>query len=318
MWVLIMRSFNEYARNHNDIKLRSGEKIFGKQVNGIEGVDLIIDGKEERGLVHNNINPTSEKEYRSLHIPNHVIIQRGSYVQYNEESYLVTTDVDSHYVYQSCKIQKCNQILKWKQDGIIHEVPCIIANDSYGVKELSDNDFIRTQNIKAQITIQNNAITRKIIKDMRFLFNHSENDIYGVIDINTSLAHGIITLTMEKVVYQREDDLENNLAFSSVLTESNEKNENNKPDNNENYQIIGMDSICQQAAATYSLNPINKECIFYMDEFDLDSIAFIVEQSEGVCTIQAKKLMSDTWCTLYAKDAEDNILCEKEIQITKR
>lgn len=313
-----MQDFSMFNKDYNQMKIRSGTKIFQKQVQGIEGADLIIDDISVRGVVHNNINPTSEKEYRKLLVQNDVKILRGSYVTYDSEQYLVTTDIDNHYVYKSCKMQKCNEKLKWLQDGIIHEVPCIMANDSYGVKVLSDNDFIRNQNIKAQIVVQNNEITRKIIKDMRFMFNHSENDIYGVIDINTSLLHGIITFTMEKVVYQREDDIENNLAFSSVLTENNEKAENNTPDEIEEYKIVGMDSICQQTTATYSLSPINKKCVFYMDEFDSENIANIIEQSEGICIIQAKKIISDTWCILYAKDAADNILCEKEIQITKR
>lgn len=311
-----MRNFDEFRKNYNDMKLRSGGKIFTKQVEGIEGVDVIIDDVPRRGLVHNNINPTSEKEYRSLHLPLGIPIKRGSYVNYLDEDYLVTTDIDNHYVYTSCKMQKCNQTLKWIQNGCIYEYPCIMANDSYGVKVLSDNDYIRSQNIKAQIVIQNNEDTRKIIQDMRFVFNHSENDIYGVVDINTSLATGVITLTMEKVVYQKEDDLENNLAFSSVLIEGNEQSKDDN-DVNTSYVITGMDSVIHKENYQYSIEPLTK-CTFYLDEFDALNIAEIVSQDNGSCEVYIKKIMSNTWFTLYTKDENDKVLCEKKIEVTKR
>lgn len=314
-----MRDFNEYARSHNDIKMRSGEKIFAKQIDGIEGVDLIVDKEPIRGLVHNNINPTSEKEYRSLHVQNHVKIQRGSYVTYLGEEYLVTTDVDSHFVYKSCKMQKCNQTLKWKQHDKIYEVPCIMANDSYGVKVLSDNDYIRSQNIKAQITIQNNENTRQIIPDMRFIFNHSETDIYSVVDINKSLNTGLIVLTCEKVVYQREDDLENNIAFSEVLLETNNESGNTISGSPMvTYEIVGADSFVQQTVSKFSLNP-PVSCKFYLQDFDAQNIAEIKSQTEnGECEIFAKKCMSNTWFTLYVEDDDGQLLTEKKIKITKK
>lgn len=319
-----MRDFKEYSKNYNEVKLRSGEKIFSKQLDGVEGVDLIIDTIPVRGIIHNNINPTSNKEYRSLHTKLNVKMQRGSYVKYFDEDYLVTTDVDNHLVYQSCKIQKCNQKLKWKENGIVYEFPCIMANDSYGVKVLSDNDYIRNQNIKAQITVQNNEKTRRLIPDMRFVFNHSKTDIYSVVDINKSLTDGLIVLTCEKVVYQKEDDIDNNIAFSGILLDSNKNNEaeNNEEINPEirkiSYEILGADSFVQQTVSKFTLNTQVK-CKFYLNDFDAQYVAEIQSQTEnGECEILAKKCRSNTWFTLYVEDEDNQLLAERKIKITKK
>lgn len=312
-----MRTFDEYKRNHNDVKMRSGEKIFYKQLQGIEGRDIIVDGVECKGLVHNNINPMTEnKEYRGLHTPKNVEIKHGSYVIHESEHYMVVTDIDNHYVYNSCKIRKCNQTLKWKKDGIIHEYPCIVSNDSYGVKVLSDNEYVRTPNIKAQILIPNNEVTRTLVPDMRFIFNHSKFDIYKIVDISTVITNGTIILTTEKVVYEIEDDLENNLAFIKEDINKENSENTNKPTVPISYEIQGVEGFKQKEKATFTINP-NTDCYFYIDDFDTKNIASIESDSNGSCVVLGKAIKSNTWFTLYAKNKNDEIIAEKVINLNK-
>ena len=314
-----MRDFKEYKKNYNATKLHYGKKIFDKQLSSLEGEDITIDGIEVRCLVINDENIYNEKkEFRTICMRQDVECRHGSYIIYKGENYIVVTDIDDHYYYKSCKMRKCNNTLKWVQNGVLYKYPCVLANDSYGVKVVSDNDFIRSQNIKAQITIQDNIETRMIIPDMRFMFNHSEFDIYNVVDVNTSITDGVIVLTTEKSVYQIEDDLENNLAYSSVLFNKNENptQETEKPNPNVRYEINGESSIKQLRESEYTIEP-RTNCIFYLDEFDSENIADLNDNRDGTCIIKGKKTLSNNFITLYAKDSNDNIIAEKNISITR-
>lgn len=312
-----MRDFKEYKKDFNDLKIRHGEKIFKKQLSSLEGVEILIDGVKVKCLVINDENIYSEKkEFRTICMDKDIKCNHGSYVFYQNEYYIVVTDIDDHYYYKSCKMRKCNNILKWAQDGVIHEFYCVLANDSYGVKVISDNDFIRSQNIKAQITVQNNEYTKKIIPDMRFMFNQSEFDIYNVVDINTSITSGVIILTTEKSIYQIEDDLDNNLAYSEIVFDepTKEPDDNDKP--NLDYKIIGEDSFKQTSESLYTIEPLTN-CTFYLDEFDAEYIAEIIENKDGVCKIKGRKSISDNYIVLYAKDEYGNIIADKNISIMR-
>ena len=318
-----MRDFKEYKKDFNNTKIRHGEKIFKKQLSSLEGVDITIDGIEVKCLVINDENIYNEKkEFRTVCMDKNVKCNHGSYIVYQDEYYIVVTDIDDHYYYKSCKMRKCNNTLKWVQGGAVREYPCVLANDSYGVNVVSDNDFIRSQNIKAQITIQNNIDTREIMPDMRFMFNHSEFDIYNVVDINTSITNGVITLTTEKSVYQVEDDLENNLAYSDIVfsQEKGDININDKPVVDDkprpNYEIVGEESIKQLKESSYSIEP-KTNCTFYLDEFDNDYIADIIDNKDGTCIIKGKKNLSNNYITLYAKDEDEILIAEKNISIMR-
>lgn len=307
-----MRDFKEYKKDFNKTNVRHGEKIFRKQLKALEGENVVIDGNPCRCLVINDENIYNEKkEFRTLCMDKDEKCEHGSYVFYDNEYYLVVTDIDNHYYYKSCKIRKCNQILKWKQGEEIHEFYCIVANDSYGVKIMSDNDYIRSQNIKAQITVQSNDYTKKIVADMRFMFNHSEFDIYNIVDINTSIVNGIIILTAEKSVYQIEDDLINNLAFCGVV---NSKNKEELPDE---FEIVGKDILKQLEVSEYILNPFYEKCTFYIDEFQSNNIATIIESNNKMCKVEGKKNISKNYFTLYAKDENGKTLSKKNIQVER-
>jgi hypothetical protein len=152
------------------------------------------------------------------------------------------------------------------------------------------------------------------------MFNHSEFDIYNIVDINTSITDGVITLTSEKSVYQVEDDLENNLAYSSIVFANEDKPVVDKPVIEDKpkveYTIIGEDSFKQLKESSYAIEPL-VDCIFYLDEFDGEYIAEIVESKDGVCKIKGKKNLSNNYITLYAKDKDDNIIAEKKISVMR-
>lgn len=314
-----MKDFSKYTKDFDNINIRDGMKIFKRQLKMLEGNNVIIDESlPARCLVINNDNIYNEKkEFRTLCMEKEVECNHGSYVEYMGDTYIVVTDIDDHYYYKSCKMRKCNNILKWKQNGNIYEYSCVLANDSYGVKVLSDNDYIRSQNIKAQITVKSDDITKKITPDMRFMFNHSQFDIYNVVDVNTSIVDGVIVLTMEKSVFQIEDDLTNNLAFSEINNDGNIGHNTNKPGETPMYNIIGVDTFKQLQESTFKIEPL-VSCKFYIEEFESQYIANIIEDNgDGECQVFGKKNLSNNSFTLIALDGNDNELAKKTITVMR-
>lgn len=302
-----MRDFSEYNKDINSKFISDGERIFQKQLNSVEGVNIFVNGKAERGIIYNHLNDMSEREYRALNFSLDTDIKTGDYVGYNGENWIVITDIDNHYVYKNCKIQKCNQMLR-KSDWIIGEnyisIPCNISNDSHGSKTNLNNDFIAETDTKAKIAAQYNEYTKSIKKDDRFMFNNNENDIFKVIDISTSMQHGTITLICKKDLYKPEyDNLENNIAWNGVIDE--------KPTD---YSIVGDDEIKVNNTYTYTLSPNVGNTTWKLDDFSIDNdIAEINVIDDYTVSVVGKVVggFIELICEV------DGILVSKEIMIVR-
>ncbi len=303
-----MRTFGEFKTNPNEIKIRHGIKIFMKQLNSPEGQDIEIDGVPCRGIIYNHLNDLSDKEFRGLNVPLGTDIKNGSYVLYNNAYYLNTnTLADNHYSYLGCKITYCNQRLKWKglpkewEDGF----PCSMSNDSYGSKQNRNSDFISEIDTKMKILVQANEYTEKIRRDMRFVFNHSEFDIFRVTDITRSTQEGIITIIAAKDTLRMEDDLENNLAFNEFRIVP------PTPEEPKDYVILGEETIRLNKEYVYNLEPLENVRF----EVDYPDVIAITEQGNGSCKILVR--IKDEVCTLSAIDQIDKVVATKVIYTTK-
>lgn len=305
--VIKIRNFNEFKNKPNDIKIRHGIKIFNKQLQSSEAHDITIDGVACKGIIYNHINDLSDNEYRGLNVPLGTKIQNGSYVVYDDEYYINTNKkVDNHYAYLGCKITLCNQRLKWK--GLPKEweegYPCYMSNDSYGSKQSRSNDFISEIDTKMKILVQSNEYTKKLRRDMRFVFNKSEFDIYKITDITTSTSNGIISIIAAKDTLRKEDDLENNLAFNEprVQKPKEEKKE---------YSIVGEESVRVGKSYNYTFEP-KGDVTFAIDDTD---VAEITEVNGNTCTVLVK--VKDEIFNLNLVNDKNNVLINKIIYTTK-
>lgn len=306
-----MRDFNEYKKDFNGLKVYYGEKIFQKQLSSLEGVEILIDGIEAKCLIINDGNTYHEKkEFRTICMNKDVKCNHGSYVVYDNEQYIVVTDIDDHYYYKSCKIRKCNNVLKWVQDGIVYEYPCILANDSYGVKQSTSSGILSELEIKTQIQVQNNEYTSEILPNLRVMFSNSKTDVYKTISINKSITSGVIIITCANDEFRpHEDDLMNNLCANENNNEVNEPVQ---------FEIIGEDIIKHETQATYKLSPLNDSCHWSIDESSVElEIAKIVSQDSETCIIYGYKVKGSEFFTLYAKNEDGTVLAKKTIVIKK-
>ena len=77
-----------------------------------------------------------------------------------------------------------------------------------------------------------------------------------------------------------------------------------------------IESIKQLKESSYSIEP-KTNCTFYLDEFDNDYIADIIDNKDGTCIIKGKKNLSNNYITLYAKDEDEILIAEKNISIMR-
>lgn len=231
-----MRDFSEFNSNLNEINKRSGMKIFEKQLKSLEGADIKIDEIPYRGIILNHLNDMSEsKEDRGLNVQLDTPVKQGSYVIYNEEVYLVVSDIDNHHYYKTVTLRKCNQTVNLK--GWDKPIPCWGTNTSYGVKGEIDTNFFTIVDGKIQFKVQKNKYTDMIQKGTRFMFNHSKKFLYKVVECENILNQGVYTITVDKDVnYSVKDDLVNNIAYNEYLETETPVNPNPNPSNP--YNII--------------------------------------------------------------------------------
>ena len=139
-------------------------RIFNEQLRQY-GKNILLDNEEVKGIIKNNQNPYSEnKEDRVLEIPLNVKVRKGSYIKYDDVTYMAITDVDKYEVSQDCKIRKCGCIFKWQEHetGEIIDIPCIVSYQSYGVKIFqATNDFFNEVSTNIDVQVQRNEITER-------------------------------------------------------------------------------------------------------------------------------------------------------------
>ena len=184
-----MKDFSMFNTDINAINLRSGIKIFEKQLKGLEGHDIEINDIPTRGIIYNHLNDMSEKlEDRALNVRLDTDIKTGYYVKNEDDYYLVMTGIDNHYYYKNCKIRRCNQKLIWKGLKTTF-IPCYITNSSYGSKgEVHNITQISDFDARAVILVGVNEYTNQIRNGMRFIFNHSKDDVYEVTKKTTEIG----------------------------------------------------------------------------------------------------------------------------------
>lgn len=239
-----------------------------------------------------NVDKTSE-EKRFVFLPD-TIIKQGSYISYEKRNFIIE-EVETNSISPVAKARLCNQTLKWK--GLEKTIPCFITNDAYGSKILADNTILATTDTKAKLKVQANKYTKQIKRDTRFIFNHSEFDIFRVIDITTSMDEGFIVFIMKKDKLMEEDDLENNIAFNNELPAS----------QLDECKIIGEDIIKINEEYEYQAENITSP------EWVIDdkTIATIVSASNNKCTI--KGLSQNETFVLSINNTGSGNICEKII-----
>lgn len=214
-----MRKFEEFNRDINQSKINSGKFIFQKQLDGIEGVNIKVnDGQEEeKVIIYNNLNPLNPtKEERVLQAKMEANIKRGDYISFDDglgdKTYMITSSIDSHYVFKKARIRLCNQTLMC--EGQSKPLLCVADNTSYGTKGLEDNKYFEELDTRLKVWVQKNEISDRYVVNMKFIFNHT--NVYMVTKIDNISMENIYLMEMTLVpMNPSADNGKENIADNS-------------------------------------------------------------------------------------------------------
>ncbi len=115
-----MKIRNEWMTNNqyfgedyeNNLLLNSAKERFEIQLNSLEGATGKVDGASEDFVVQNHANALNKfKGDKYIHCKETSNIHTGSIVDYENEKWLVTSDILNNQAYKSGIIQKCNSTL---------------------------------------------------------------------------------------------------------------------------------------------------------------------------------------------------------------
>ena len=248
------------------------------------------------------------------------LLNRGDYIQfqYNEwdsldNIYLITSDVEREDVSDKLVFLKCNAVLNW--EGLAETpmegrgFPCVASNDSYGSKTSLTNDFLSHQDTKLKILVPDNAFTRAIKRNWRFLFGNSQTDVFRIIDITRSMDEGIITMIAKKDEYRVEDNFEMNLAFNEKDTRILDVT------SSISYTLVGEDIIGVNETCEYQVKNSLGRVVDLIDLTYEVSDNSLVHLSQTIDTVYITALEGREVISLKIKDNEGNILCSKNIYL---
>ena len=217
-----MKDFSNYKKHVEvDMVKYSGTFHFNEQlrqeVSFIKINDnstQLIDGIETgiRAIVRNHGNEYNEsKEERSIMIDKKYAFKSGDYVEYLGDIYLTNNCIDKdNPFFNTAKMTRCNYILKWMHDGISHEQPCIVINNTkYTGGTKVQNGFTEVSAM-VNIVIQNNENTKKISYGKRL---YTMKNAWQVTLIDNITTENTLSWTLGKDSLNSEiDDIENGIC----------------------------------------------------------------------------------------------------------
>jgi hypothetical protein len=155
----------------------------------------------------------------------------GSYVKFDDETWLITDKWGSLQTRYTMLCQRCNRKLKWiDRDGVLQSIDCIVSASLLGSKGNQSKLDISYNQLDVSLPIgqifvflERNPITKTIKMNQRFLLNSNAYEVYGI-DDNSNVdknGHGIIQLTLKLTTKVNGDDFENGIAVNKYDDDSN-------------------------------------------------------------------------------------------------
>ena len=223
----------------------------------------------------------------------------GCYLYYDDSWWLVVfKESKAINSYKKYIIKRCNQIIKYKYNDKIYDVPVSLLNMTLYADGLQSKVYTTLQDAKRDIWYGSNEITNNI--DIKTRLMLTRQSVFEVSHINDFEYPGLIKVLVNQVELFDTDDTENNVAW----------NPNNKNSGIEAIgSIQGNKFIYQGGKNTYKIEGSNtivwslKEPNEYMKLFN---------NLDGTCTIQASPLSQSvgTKVKLIAKDKSSEVVVD--------
>lgn len=157
-----------------------------------------------KGLTRN----TSINEYTDLRtISSTAELKCGDLITWDDEQWLIISEIgQKRFNHYKGIIQKCNYSFKMIfTDGMVREYPCIIDSKVFDVET---NKFISTPTGKIVVLLQDNADSRMIGIDKRFISMDKAFKVVG----DDRTQKGLLKLYCDLDTFSGSDDIENEIA----------------------------------------------------------------------------------------------------------
>ena len=208
--------------------------------------------------------------------------------------------VNSHRKY---RIRPINEILKFKVNNKLYEIPFITENQTLYATGLSDTMQIKYPNaiFSCQIGFCHEGV-EYINRDFRFIVKiNKTSSVYKATYLHKN--KNILTFQCVETSFMAEDDIENGIAYNNFNLEDNEIIEDKE------YEIIGNNSVLKESEF-YINNATDEEFIFKVDN---DSIVDLIQKDNKMCILTPKG--GQGWIKLSA--TLGGLVLEKDIFVRK-
>ena len=228
----------------------------------------------------------------------------GSYVEYDGYIWLVIfREHRAADVYKSFIMRKCNQILKYKYEDVIYDIPCIVRNLTQYSDGMQDVVYTSTPDSRRSIMYSQNIVTSNINLGHRFLLNN--RSAYRITHIQDfeykesySSQNGVTTCIAIYTSLLSEDSTDENLAF-------------NEDDNNN----VEYDTLMIGTSRTYGVeDDACKWEIKYLSD-NSDYVNMYIDNGKCVISVDMDFDLVGEVFELRALSLEDEVILKRDITV---
>ena len=180
----------------------------------------VSDSTKTIRVIVNDISNNDQKSFdeKWLLVSNEDNVDLGCYVEFDDALWLInfkeSKSINSH---RKFVMKKCNQIIKYKYEGVTYDIPVVVKNLTQYSDGLQDIVYTSMPDAKRNIMYGINVITKNIKLGQRVMINKS--DVHRVTHIddfqyNSSYDKhdGIATAIVVYTALRDTDDRDNNIA----------------------------------------------------------------------------------------------------------
>lgn len=249
------------------------------------------------------LNDKSALDDKYIHVDIEEDIDVGCYVKWQGINWLlVFQEVNGFPTHKTFVMKRCNQIFRFKQNGVIYDIPVSVTNLTLYSDGLADGKYLSRADAKRNIKFGSSPVTRSIDLGNRIMLTNKT--VFRFTHIDNFSYEGLIACIGLQTTLIPQDDTENNIAYNP------DSMEDKIQDIPSSTEIDGEDYIY-----------LGSEESYYIDAPNItwglgDDICKVESVNNGVCTISATKDSKYIGhiVTLYAKNGK-NLVAMKDITI---
>lgn len=174
-WETYEARVDAVGRTKRDITFRREQRFLNmKMPTSLSYHALTIDGEPRELAVINSDN----LNMKMLHSLPGEDLPHGGLVEWMDNHWLIIEKDVNNELYTTAKMQQCNYLLKWIEDGNIIERWCIVEDGTkYLTGEYGDNNFVLLRgDSRVSVTIARDEHTAILNRESRFLIDDPDSE----------------------------------------------------------------------------------------------------------------------------------------------